>query len=87
MIAHKFRYEFSCDAVDCHGHELMCFDWEMGQSYRTWSRKYPAWESAFRQRYERETIEKFDTHFFVGTVHHTSGTNVVLRGSIPYLIA
>jgi hypothetical protein len=27
------------------------------------------WETAFRNRFERDMIEKYDTHFFVGTVH------------------
>jgi hypothetical protein len=29
----------------------------------------PAWESKFRQRYEDEMINRYDTHFYVGTVH------------------
>jgi len=48
----------------------MCTDWEMAQSYRDWRRKYgDRWEAMFRQRYEREMIEKNDTHFFVGNIH------------------
>lgn len=65
----KFKYQFLCAEPECHGHELMCADWEMGQSYRKWSWVYTDWEAAFRQRYEREMVERFDTHFFVGTVH------------------
>jgi hypothetical protein len=68
-LPYKFSYEFLCADPECCGHQLMCTDWEMGQSYRKWSRSYPDWEAVFRQRYEREMIEKFDTHFFVGTVH------------------
>jgi hypothetical protein len=42
----------------------------MCQSYRRWRKQYGnGWERKFRQRYEQELIEKFDTHFFVGTVH------------------
>jgi len=50
---------------------MMCTDWEMGQAYRRWRKDYRDndWERAFRQRFEVEMIEKFDTHFFVGTVH------------------
>jgi len=48
----------------------MCTDWEMGQSYRAWRREYGAkWEQAFRQRYEADMIGKYETHFFVGTLH------------------
>ena len=47
----------------------MCTDWEMGQSYRSWATKYgDKWEEKFRLRYETEVIQKFDTHFYVGTV-------------------
>jgi hypothetical protein len=42
----------------------------MGQSYRSWQEKYgDDREAAFRQKYENEMIDKFDTHFYVGTVH------------------
>ena len=27
------------------------------------------WEAMFLQRYERDTIEKNDTHFYVGNIH------------------
>jgi hypothetical protein len=49
---------------------MSCTDWEMGQSYRRWRRDYgDEWQNAFRQKYEREMIEKLDTHFYVGTIH------------------
>ena len=49
---------------------MMCTDWEMAEAYRSWREKYGnSWEQAFRNRFEKEVIEKFDTHFFVGTVH------------------
>lgn len=42
----------------------------MAESYRQWRRRYgDGWETAFRNRYEREMKEKYDTHFYVGTVH------------------
>lgn len=69
-IPFNFRYEFQCADPSCPGHEMMCTDWEMGESYRRWRRDYGRdWERVFRQRFEAEMIEKFDTHFFVGTVH------------------
>ncbi len=64
-----FRYEFKCSPT-CGGHECACTDWEMGESYRKWRKTYgDNWERAFRNRYEGEMIEKFDTHFFVGNLH------------------
>ncbi len=77
-IPFKFKYHFVCHEVDCKGHELSCLDWEMGQSYRKWARKYPNWQEPFRQRYEREMIERFDTHFFVGTVHLHPGAWIIV---------
>jgi hypothetical protein len=66
----EFRYQFRCAETTCNGHRITCTDWEMGQSYRDWPRKYgDRWENMFRQRYEREMIEKNDTHFFVGNIH------------------
>lgn len=66
----EFRYEFRCGDVDCNGHTMMCTDWEMIQAYRAWRREYGhKWEEKFRQRFEDEMINKYDTHFFVGTLH------------------
>jgi len=49
---------------------MMCTDWEMGQSWRSWRRAYGSqWEAKFRERYERDMIDRNDTSFFVGTVH------------------
>ncbi len=69
-IPFNFKYEFHCADTTCTGHSLSCTDWEAGQSYRKWRREYGAkWEAAFRQKYEQEMVEKFDTHFFVGNLH------------------
>src|SRR5579885_1172486 len=36
-IPFRFIYEFTCaDEPACRGHNLMCTDWEMGESYRRW---------------------------------------------------
>lgn len=69
-IPFSFRYEFRCEDEKCNGHRLFCTDWEMGESYRKWRAQYgDRWKDKFRQRYESDMIGKFDTHFFVGTVH------------------
>jgi hypothetical protein len=69
-IPYTFLYEFSCDHPECKGHTLSCTDWEMGESWRKWKEQYGKnWESAFRQRYEKEFLTEKDLHFFVGTVH------------------
>jgi hypothetical protein len=70
-IPYVFKYEFECDDSDCHGHTTSCTDWEMLGTYRSWRSKYGAkdWEAKFRLRFEKEMIEKYETHFYVGTVH------------------
>jgi hypothetical protein len=68
-IPFKFYYEFNCPEPGCSTHRLMCTDWEMGQSFRSWRTAYgDDWQAKFRETYESEMIHKNDTHFFVGTV-------------------
>jgi hypothetical protein len=69
-IPYDFVYSFTCEDDACKGHALHCTDWEMGQSWRKWSREYgDEWQAKFRQTYETEMIEQKDTHFYVGTIH------------------
>jgi hypothetical protein len=66
----EFRYQFRCAEVTCRGQRIMCTYWEVGESYRRWRDQYgERWEAMFRQRYERDMIEKNDTHFYVGNIH------------------
>lgn len=78
-IPFDFSYEFRCGKVFCNGHKMICTDWETGQSYRQWRRKYgDQWEGAFRERYETEMIEKYDTHFYVGNLHQRPNAWIVV---------
>ena len=78
-IPFKFKYEFKCSDAECKGHSMSCTDWEMAEAYRQWSKKYGSkWESHFRQRFEKEMIEKYDTHFFVGTIHQHPNNWIVV---------
>jgi hypothetical protein len=78
-LSYKFTYKFVCNEPTCRGHELSCLDWELGQSYRSWCRKYGAdWEQTLRQRYEREMMERYDTHFFVGTVRIHPDASIIV---------
>jgi hypothetical protein len=68
-IPFRFIYQFNCNESTCHGHNLMCTDWEIGEAFRKWRSEYgDTWEGKFRQKFEGEMIEKYDTHFLVGTV-------------------
>jgi hypothetical protein len=78
-IPFDFKYVFQCADVGCKGHKLSCTDWEMGQAYRSWKRQYGAkWETHFRRRFENEMTSKFDTHFFVGTMHGHPKTWIIV---------
>ncbi|MBA3243310.1 MAG: hypothetical protein H0T60_18975 [Acidobacteria bacterium] len=58
---------------------MICTDWEIGESWRRWSRDYgKEWEAKFRQKYETEMIERFDTHFYVGTIHKHPATWIIV---------
>lgn len=78
-IPFNFKYEFRCADAACKGHEMMCTDWEIGQAYRAWRQKHgDNWERPFRQKFEADMVQKYDTHFFVGTVHrHPSNWIIV----------
>ena len=78
-IPFNFKYEYRCTDRGCNGHTMTCFDWEMGQSYRRWKNQYgDNWESKFRQRYEGDMINKYDTHFFVGNMHQHPGSWIIV---------
>ena len=79
-LANAAAAGFRCDDDACPGHTLACTDWEMGEAWRQWRDKYgeAGWEEKFRQRFEAEMIEKYDTHFYVGTVHHHPSTWIVV---------
>jgi hypothetical protein len=78
-IPFKFQYRFLCPEDDCSGHTMICTDWEMAEAWRNWRGQYGGkWEEKFRQRFETEMIEKYDTHFFVGTVHQHPGTWIIV---------
>ncbi|HBB88421.1 MAG TPA: hypothetical protein DC047_12475 [Blastocatellia bacterium] len=78
-VPFNFSYRFYCDEQTCIGHTYKCVDWEMGESWRRWSKEYgDEWETKFRQRYETEMIHRNDTHFYVGTVHQHPHTWIIV---------
>lgn len=78
-IPYVFSYNFTCQEPSCKGHTLMCTDWEMMQSYRSWIQKYQNnWETAFKQKYETEMILEKDTHFYVGTLHEHPNAWIII---------
>ncbi len=77
-IPFEFRYEFECADPSCKGHAMMCTDWEMGQAWRSWRRYGTKWEEKFRQRFERDMIERKDTSLFVGTMHQHPASWIIV---------
>jgi hypothetical protein len=54
----------------------------LGGLFRKWRIQYgEQWKSKFRQRHEIEMIQKYDTHFYIGTVAKDPG-NWIYRGLI-----
>ena len=70
IIPYDFIYHFTCRADGCKGHAMEVFDWEAGQSYRNFRRRYgdSGWEAAFRAKWEVELPAR-DLHFVLGTHH------------------
>ena len=78
-IPYRFSYKFTCDEARCKGHKLLCVDWEVGQAYRRWKREYGAkWEWAMNNRFETDMILRFNTYFFVGTIHGHPGAWIII---------
>ena len=68
-IPYTFKYQVFCDERDCRGHRMTCTDWELCEAYRKWSSQHPGdWKHKLRERFERDMIERKDTHLFVGTL-------------------
>jgi hypothetical protein len=87
-IPFDFKYQFCCSDDSCSGHHLTCFDWEMGQAYRSWRRRYgDNWEQRFRNRFENEMINKNDTHLFVGNLHQFPTSWIIVGLFYPPLPA
>ena len=78
-VPYHFYYNFRCDHSDCNGHSLSCTDWELEESYRSWSRKYGSkWEEKFRETYETRMVLGADTHFYVGTVRQHPNSWIIV---------
>ena len=74
-----FRYEFACDDPGCRGHKLLCTDWETAESYHDWRKEHQdGWEAKFRERYEHDMTQRFDTHSYVGTLHGHPDTWIIV---------
>lgn len=79
QIPWTFSYRFICDDERCtKPHTLQIIDWEIGESYRRWSKLYgDGWEGKLRQKYERE-LPANDLHLVVGNIAKHPHTFIIV---------
>jgi len=74
-----YRYSFKCDGENTV-HKIMCEDWELYQSSRSWIERYKTegelWNK-LHEKYYNEFVENRDLYFFVGT-HNIWGTWMII---------
>lgn len=79
-----FRYTFKCEG-DASTHRIMCEDWELYQSWRSWHDQYGSdeevWTKLHDKFFNRFRKEK-DLHFFVGT-HNLWKTWIIIGVYYP----
>jgi hypothetical protein len=73
QIPFDFYYHFKCYGFpNCPGHKLSIIDWEIGQAYRDWRRKYKPEElllKMLRQKWlEHLCSRENDVYFYVGNM-------------------
>jgi hypothetical protein len=79
LIPYDFIYEFSCDDPRCvKRHRMEIFDWEAGEAYRQFRRRYgeSGWEERFRQKWGLE-LPATDLHLVLGTHHRFQSWMIV----------
>lgn len=88
FIPFDFRYKFFCNnETNCLGHNYSIIDWEIGQSYREWKRRYPRESlllSKIRERWlERICAPKNDIYFYAGNMKRFRDNFMILGVFYP----
>ncbi len=68
-IPHIFAYKFTCAGCDeKKTHNIMCEDWELFESYRSWWKSYPDVKVLWEKLHEKffDFMIKHDLHFYMG---------------------
>jgi len=68
-IPHIFAYKFRCSGcINEKTHNIMCEDWELFESYRSWWKHYPdvnvLWEKLHQKFFD--FMKKQNLHFYMG---------------------
>ena len=86
-IPYDFYYLFHCAGVaDCPRHKLSIIDWEIGQAYRDWRRRYLTTDcllDKIKERWLDRMCLRTDIHFFVGNLKRFRTTFMVLGTFYP----
>jgi len=68
-IPHIFAYKFTCSGCgDGKPHDIMCEDWELFESYRSWWKNYPDVKLLWMKLHEKffDFMKKSDLYFYMG---------------------
>jgi hypothetical protein len=68
-IPHIFAYKFRCAGCgDGKPHDIMCEDWELFESYRSWWKTYPNVKLLWEKLHEKffDFMLRHDLHFYMG---------------------
>lgn len=69
VIPHIFTYDFRCSGcMDGHIHHILCEDWELFESYRSWWKHYPDVSVLWKKMHEKffDYMLKQDLYFYMG---------------------
>lgn len=86
----KIQYEYTCNDASCTGHQQLFEDWEIGESWRAWSRKYRTraeLKEKLRERYVLEPRAKDNLYLFLGTLARHPKEWVVIGHAQPLHLA
>lgn len=60
-------YEFTCHGINCHGHKMMCIDWEIQELYRSGVKREGQAIGFDKTRQKAVWMTERDLYFVVGT--------------------
>ncbi len=88
QIPFNFYYTFKCkNEQSCPGHKLLILDWELGQAYRDWPRRYGTGNLLLEKIKERwltrNCSDKNDVYFYVGNMKRFHNQFMVLGVFYP----
>ncbi|MGA2935245.1 MAG: hypothetical protein ABSD81_08845 [Methanomicrobiales archaeon] len=69
IIPHVFAYKFRCYGCQSEKyHDIMCEDWELFESYRSWWKRYPRIDLLWEKLHEKffNFMIQQDIHFYMG---------------------